>query len=138
MRLVQVTCARAPSDLRHQSRQHLFEPTTSAAGLSFTRFNMTTKARPSPLSTKSFTRYEPSTTLPAASVRSRASTIASPVFDKKSIEDERQDVFNKTQNEDDEEMSPELNKTHSLPERFDELPVELISLTDRYVTENGC
>lgn len=91
----------------------------------------TTKARPSPLPTKSFARYEPQTS--PAPVRSRASTIASPTYPRKSldIEEERQDVFHKKQDEEEEDSSPRLDKSHSLPDSFDELPVELISLTDR-------
>jgi len=91
----------------------------------------TTKSRPSPLSTKSFTRYEPPAS-PATSHRSRSSTIPSPVYPRKSIEEERQDVFNKKQEEEEDDSSPKLDRTHSLPERFDELPIELASLTDRY------
>lgn len=91
----------------------------------------TNKSRPSPLSTKSFTRFEPPAS-PATSHRSRASTVASPVYPRKSVEEERQDVFNKKQEEEEDEPSPKLDKTLSLPERFDELPIELASLTDRY------
>ena len=95
---------------------------------------MSTKSRPSPLSTKSFTRYEPAQpTSPVASTRSRASTIASPVLDRKPVGDEQKDVFNKPPRDDEEDdnSSPTLERTPSLPDRFDELPVELISLTDR-------
>ncbi|KAK5079897.1 hypothetical protein LTR70_005628 [Exophiala xenobiotica] len=92
----------------------------------------TTKSRPSPLSTKSFTRYEPPA-LPATSNRSRASTIASPVHLRKSIDEDRQDVFNKKQEDDEDLSSPKLGEAHTLPERFDELPMELASLTDRFV-----
>jgi len=90
----------------------------------------TTKSRPSPLSTKSFTRYEPPSS-PATSNRSRASTIASPVYPRKSIDEDRQDVFNKKQEDDEDLSSPKLGEAHTLPERFDELPIELASLTDR-------
>ncbi|KAK5936793.1 hypothetical protein PMZ80_010912 [Knufia obscura] len=96
----------------------------------------TNKSRPSPLSTKSFTRFEPPAS-PATSHRSRASTVASPVYPRKSVEEERQDVFNKKQEEEEDEPSPKLDKTLSLPERFDELPIELASLTDRFVESLG-
>jgi len=90
------------------------------------------KTRPSPLSTKSFTRYEPSSSSPSASsVRSRASTIASPSVPRRSHDDERQDVFNKVADTEDQ-ASPSLDTPSSLPDRFDELPIELASLTDRY------
>ena len=89
------------------------------------------KTRPSPLSAKSFTRYEPPVS-PIASNRSRASTISSPTYPRKSIEEDRQDVFNKKP-EDEEIESPKLDRTKSLPEQFDDLPIELASLTDRYV-----
>lgn len=91
-----------------------------------------TKVRPSPLSTKSFTRYEPPSS-PASSVRSRASTIASPVLSKKSLEEENQDVFNRKLEQEEEPSLAVIEKAESLPPRFDELPVELASLTDRYV-----
>lgn len=90
---------------------------------------MATKTRPSPLSVKSFTRYEPPAS-PVASTRSRASTISSPSYPRKSIEEDRQDVFNKKQ-EDEEVESPKLDRTKSLPDQFDDLPIELASLTDR-------
>lgn len=89
------------------------------------------KVRPSPLSTKSFTRYEPPAS-PASSTRSRASTIASPELSRKSLEEERQDVFNRKREEEEESTSANIDKAESLPDHFDELPVELASLTDRY------
>ena len=91
---------------------------------------MTTKTRPSPLSVKSFTRYEPPTS-PVVSNRSRASTISSPSYPRKSIEEDRQDVFNKKQEDEEEAESPKLDRIKSLPEQFDDLPIELASLTDR-------
>lgn len=91
----------------------------------------TTRTRPSALSAKSFTRYEPPAT-PASPSRSRASTIASPPLARKSVDEDRQDVFNKKEEDDTSDISPRLDRTNSLPERFDELPIELASFTDRY------
>lgn len=42
------------------------------------------------------------------------------------------DVFEKKPEEEDEPSSPLLSKSGTLPDRFDELPIELASLTDRY------
>lgn len=42
-------------------------------------------------------------------------------------------MFNKTESHDDEAVSPTLSKSTTLPDKFDELPIELTSLTDRYV-----
>lgn len=55
------------------------------------------------------------------------------MLNRKSLEEERQDVFNRKQEEEDESVLTNIDKTESLPDRFDELPVELASLTDRYV-----
>lgn len=43
-------------------------------------------------------------------------------------------MFNKKieeEDDDDRDSSPRLDRTRSLPERFDELPIELASFTDR-------
>lgn len=90
----------------------------------------TTRSRPSPLPAKSFTRYEPLTT-PTSPNRSRASTVGSPPLTRKAVDEERQDLFNKKVEDDESDTSPRLDRTTSLPERFDELPIELASLTDR-------
>ncbi len=42
-------------------------------------------------------------------------------------------MFEKNIDEDEDVASPSLPKSTSLPERFDELPIELASLTDRFV-----
>jgi hypothetical protein len=87
--------------------------------------------RPSPLSSKSFARYEP----PSSPGRHRASTVASPVSAKSSRKDQsnNDDVFEKPEEEDQEPLTPEIGKSTSLPDKFDELPIELASLTDRFV-----
>jgi hypothetical protein len=88
------------------------------------------KNRPSPLSSKSFARYEP----PTSPGRNRASTVASPVSVKSPLkQQERDDVFEKKEEEEDEPLSPNISKSNSLPDKFDELPIELASLTDRFV-----
>jgi hypothetical protein len=86
--------------------------------------------RPSPLSSKSFARYEP----PTSPGRHRASTVASPVSSKSPRKDQsNDDVFEKPEEEDEEPLTPEIGKSTSLPDKFDELPIELASLTDRFV-----
>ena len=91
------------------------------------------KNRPSPLSSKSFARYEPPVPSSPAH-RSRASTAQSPVTVKSpQKETGREDVFEKKNEEEDEPDSPSLEKSQSLPDKFDELPIELASLTDRFV-----
>lgn len=113
--------------------------------------NMSTgsmKARPSSIQTKSFTRYEPSKT-PSAISRSRANTVqpslsslsADPTTAYATSPDEindtrAEDVFEKRIAEEEGEVIPSgldrsLSRSQSLSERFDELPIELISLTDR-------
>ena len=42
-------------------------------------------------------------------------------------------MFEKNIDEDEDVASPSLPKSTSLPARFDELPIELASLTDRFV-----
>ncbi|EXJ58159.1 hypothetical protein A1O7_05584 [Cladophialophora yegresii CBS 114405] len=93
------------------------------------------RARPSALSTKSFTRYEPSLTSPTSTSRSRASTIQSvtDVKSPKKVDGSPEDVFDKSIAEDNEPPSPDLDRSNSLPDRFDELPIELASLCDRFV-----
>jgi hypothetical protein len=106
------------------------------------------KARPSAISSgKSFTRFEPSKASLGLS-RNRASTVqgrVSPIIPEAvaiystspegASRNRTDDVFEKTNNEDDEasgsEMDRSVSRTQSLPERFDELPIELKSLTDR-------
>ncbi|KAL8243640.1 hypothetical protein R6Q59_009898 [Mikania micrantha] len=93
--------------------------------------------RPLAFSNKSFTRYEPSSPTSPTTARSRASTLNTPVVPRKSQEDERKDVFNKSETAEDETFSHDLSRTNSLPEQFDELPIELASLTDRFVESLG-
>ncbi|EXJ68946.1 uncharacterized protein A1O5_07878 [Cladophialophora psammophila CBS 110553] len=92
------------------------------------------KPRPSALSTKSFTRYEPAATS-SSTGRNRASTIQSVASLKspKKQDASPEDIFEKPINEEDEPPSPDLGRTNSLPDRFDELPIELESLTDRFI-----
>ncbi|KIX02290.1 uncharacterized protein Z518_08229 [Rhinocladiella mackenziei CBS 650.93] len=93
-----------------------------------------TKSRPPALSNKSFTRYEPAPT-PFPLGRSRASTIQSVTSLKspKRVTSEQEDVFENPLNEENEPPSPDLGRSQTLPDRFDELPIELASLTDRFV-----
>ena len=95
------------------------------------------KSRPSALATQSFTRYEPSTS--SATSRSRASTIQSvpDVKSPKKVDASPEDIFEKSINEESEPTSPGLGRANSLPERFDELPIELASLCDRFVESLG-
>ncbi|KIW66632.1 hypothetical protein PV04_05947 [Phialophora macrospora] len=94
------------------------------------------RARPSALSTKSFTRYEPSVPSPTSTIgRSRASTIQSvtDVKSPKKVDASPEDIFDQSVAEQTEPPSPDLGRANSLPERFDELPIELASLCDRFV-----
>lgn len=60
--------------------------------------------------------------------------MASPVSIKSPRKEQgREDVFEKKVEAEDEPLSPNLDKSSSLPEKFDELPIELASLTDRFV-----
>lgn len=101
------------------------------------------KSRPSALATKSFSRYEPSESTPGSG-RSRASTVQSPskvkpLFTDSPLESPVDipapgtDVFEKTIPEGDEPTSPDLSRSQSLPESFGELPIEIVSLTDRFI-----
>ncbi|KEF59753.1 uncharacterized protein A1O9_04601 [Exophiala aquamarina CBS 119918] len=92
------------------------------------------KNRPSALSTKSFTRYEPSSPSNSTS-RARASTTSSvsSLKSPKKVPSDREDVFQKPLNEDSEPPSPDLERANTLPDNFDELPIELASLSDRFV-----
>lgn len=101
------------------------------------------KSRPSALVTKSFSRYEPSENSPGVG-RSRASTVQSPSKTKPLFTDSPlespvdipapgTDVFEKAIPEGEEPSSPDLSRSQSLPERFGELPIEIISLTDRFI-----
>ncbi|KAJ9606892.1 hypothetical protein H2200_008902 [Cladophialophora chaetospira] len=96
------------------------------------------RARPSALSTKSFTRYEPSAPSPTSG-RSRASTIQSTTDMKspKKVDVSPEDIFDKPITEEHEPPSPDLERTSSLPDRFDELPIELASVCDRFVDSLG-
>jgi hypothetical protein len=108
------------------------------------------KPRPSAVQTaKSFTRFEPSKTSPGLG-RNRASTIqtgvspsrteliiSSPISPNRPSNGRPEDIFEKPHTDEDGALSPVLDpslpRSQSLPERFDELPIELISLTDRQV-----
>lgn len=91
------------------------------------------KSRPSPHSSKSFTRYEPSTSAGPVEGRSRATTVTSPVTARKSLEEDRDDVFTRKHEDDTDAPTIAIARSQSLPDRFDELPVELASLTDRFI-----
>ena len=98
--------------------------------------------RPSNIqSTKSFTRYEPSKPEPRS--RNRASSLRNGVAANAS-ENEKSylvleqsqggDVFEKRNSEEDRRETKATvasTSAEGLPEGFDELPIELISLTDR-------
>ena len=110
--------------------------------------NGSTGGRPSAMQTaKSFSRFEPAPSSPLT--RSRASTIQggvipqlhTPEIPRASTESrtdgQAKDVFDKSLSFEggDGDVSPDLDRTPSrslsLPERFEELPIELMSLTDR-------
>lgn len=101
-------------------------------------------------SSKSFSRFEPRRPDPTS--RSRASTIQSGVIpealspEKPVSTSERDanlpaqgDVFEKRSSEENSRdtkitsINPSRNKVERLPDDFDELPIELVSLTDRRV-----
>jgi len=102
------------------------------------------------ISSKSFTRFEPSKTSPIPG-RSRAGTlqtesftsthteltISSPASPGRQGPGRLEDVFEKRDST--EVLSPvsdlsgTVSQSQTLPDRFDELPIELISLTDRFV-----
>ena len=103
------------------------------------------KSRPSVLQpTKSFTRFEPVPTSPSTK-RSRAGTaISTKVVDREQHDGVAEasqktelktgvDVFEKTVEEEAGLVSPALSRSQTLPENFDDLPVEVASLVDRYV-----
>lgn len=92
------------------------------------------KSRPSALSTKSFTRFEPEAPSPPLG-RSRASTIQSVTSPKSPRKPSagHEDVFEKPIDEENEVPSPDMGRSQTLPDRFDELPIELASLADRFV-----
>ncbi|KAK4936689.1 hypothetical protein LTR10_022476 [Elasticomyces elasticus] len=96
------------------------------------------KSRPSAVSTKSFTRFEPEpSTSPLG--RSRASTIQAVPSSKSPRKPSfgHEDVFEKPIDEENEAPSPDLGRSQTLPDRFDELPIELASLVDRFVESLG-
>jgi hypothetical protein len=93
------------------------------------------KARPSALATKSFTRYEPPNTTSPTSSRSRASTVQA--VPTKKVDASPEDIFEKSIDEEAEPSSPDLGRSGTLPDRFDELPIELASLCDRFVDSLG-
>ena len=100
-------------------------------------------------SSKSFSRFEPRR--PDTPSRNRASTLQNGVVNELSSPDEQQfshgnleeippqeDVFEKRLSEESSREPraarlPSKATIDSLPDGFDELPIELISLTDRYV-----
>lgn len=104
-------------------------------------------ARPLPYShsSKSFSRYEPPK--PVTPTRSRASTLQNEMLPNdqgaEMAESSRRhigeigrdgDVFEKRSSEDDNEVSKPPSSSplvDRLPDGFDELPIELVSLTDR-------
>ncbi|MCJ1306680.1 hypothetical protein MMC25_000323 [Agyrium rufum] len=99
--------------------------------------------RPSPLNTsKSFSRFEPSTPTHYSPVRHRASTVTqgtSPSLQSPKrrlthaeLDTHGADVFEKPVAEATIQMLPE-ESTETLPEGFDELPIELMSLADRFI-----
>lgn len=92
------------------------------------------RSRPQPLSSKSFARYEPTSPL-TSPPRSRASTLSTvtPLKSPITAHSDQDDVFEKPVPEGSEPPSPTLGRSHTLPDRFDELPIELASLTDRFV-----
>ncbi|KIV89679.1 hypothetical protein PV10_07062 [Exophiala mesophila] len=92
------------------------------------------RSRPLPLSSKSFARYEPASPV-TSPPRSRASTISTltPLKSPTTTHSDQDDVFEKPVPEGSEPPSPTLGRSHTLPDRFDELPIELVSLTDRFV-----
>lgn len=95
--------------------------------------------RPRPIHvSKSFSRSEPSS--PAATRNQRASTLqigstSVAMLDKskdlrdRSVSEAKADVFEKTSEEDEKTA----DMTGKLPADFDELPIELVALTDRSV-----
>lgn len=104
-------------------------------------------ARPPPHghSSKSFSRYEPPK--PVTPTRSRASTLQNEVLSNVRSPEEMAsntmpngglpregDVFEKRNSEDDKGSSKPVSSSplvEGLPDGFDELPIELVSLTDR-------
>lgn len=93
------------------------------------------KGRPFALSTNSFTRYEPPSPSSPPLARSRASTVQSITSLKspKKLDSEKDDIFENPTSEENEPPSPDISRSQTLPDRFDELPIELASLTDRFV-----
>ena len=93
--------------------------------------------------TKSFSRYEPSN-FPLSPTRSRASTIQTPqstiadVYPHAEQDGKRNasDVFEKQISTEESDGSPHIDRSQIPQEIPDELPIELESLTDRYVCLN--
>ncbi|MCJ1350880.1 MAG: hypothetical protein MMC33_000861 [Icmadophila ericetorum] len=100
-------------------------------------------SRPQPLHTsKSFSRFEPNR--PTTPTRSRAVTVQgaipealspekadySPEVDRTPVQPD--DIFDK-ESSDDQSKSAANGLPERLPEGFDDLPIELISLTDRFI-----
>ncbi|MCJ1472728.1 hypothetical protein MMC13_001377 [Lambiella insularis] len=95
-------------------------------------------------STKSFTRYEPSKPEPRS--RNRASSLRNGIVQEASDVDKgnaitaasrEEDVFDKRVSEDNRRESKSMASgvsVEGLPDGFDELPIELMSLTDRFIT----
>ena len=97
------------------------------------------KSRPQPLNTsRSFSRYEPSRS--KTPTRTRASTltneILSPIAEPLGQETSSPDIFDNEEAKDQPELreqEPGISEPQEdLPEGFDELPIELTSLTDRH------
>lgn len=95
--------------------------------------------RPRPLHTsRSFSRIEPAS--PKLSTRTqRASTIQhgianKPTMSKVGVGSSRKDHIHKESSGSEDEDTEEEQTTGKLPADFDELPIELVSLTDRYLS----
>jgi len=100
----------------------------------------TQRERPRPLHlSKSFTRVEPPS--PERLTRNqRASTIQNGVIPESTMADvsrentkPQPDAFERT-SEDDEDAGTPVEEPGKLPDNFDELPIELASLSDRFVS----
>ena len=99
-----------------------------------------------PRSVKSFTRMESPS--PGVFPRNRSKTVqdmstfdttansSGPLSSSQEDRENEADIFERPEDlgaeNDNEEIEPALLRPENLPERFDELPIELMSLTDRY------
>lgn len=99
-----------------------------------------------PRAVKSFTRMESPS--PGLFPRNRSKTVQDislnvaasspgPLSSPQEDSEKATDVFERPEDlgheNDNEELEPTLLRPENLPERFDELPIELMSLTDRYI-----